>query len=626
MHKILLFTFSLYYAALTFAQSPQGDYTFLKDSTSVEVTESGSGSFTLYKKIQINTTKGVLANRVLTYNYDPLTASAQFAYATIYKKGGDIINLDVTQTLDYPQPARMIYWNARQIMIEVGRLQPGDILEYQINKKGFTYALLSQTQLKALDTDQDRFIPPMQGEFYDIVPFWVNQPTCKKVYRLSVPKTKTIQFKFYNGECTSAMRYENGNKIYTFSKKAISPLKREPNMASLSDVAPKLILSTTKSFYEKSKWFYGVNKDYKSFDPTPAEKKKVAELIKGKTTEMEKITVLTHWVADHIRYCGLSMGKGEGFTLHNQQMNFTDRCGVCKDIASTLVGCLRIAGIEAYPAMTMANERIEAIPADQFNHCVTVARLKNGTLVPLDPTWVPFCRELWHSNEQQQNYLPGLPEGSDLCITPLSPPENHYFKVHASEQIHKDGSLTGFFTVEAEGQSDAALRRTFINKKKTSWKAEMKKMLLKVSPEAQLTSVNWNKNPRDYMKAPIHLKFKYYIPHYALQEKEGLLIMKPFTMNNFYTNVMRYLSIDTQIKERKYNFNDFCSRLVQLKEQITLPKGYTLVNKPRAEKSQSKAANYTGSLTQEGRTVTLNQEITLMKRKYTAQDWKGFST
>ena len=50
---------------------------------------------------------------------------------------------------------------------------------------------------------------------------------------------------------------------------------------------------------------------------------------------MEKIAVLTHWVADNIRYSGISMGKGEGFTLHNLKMNYTDRCGVCKDIAGT---------------------------------------------------------------------------------------------------------------------------------------------------------------------------------------------------------------------------------------------------------------------------------------------------
>lgn len=67
-----------------------------------------------------------------------------------------------------------------------------------------------------------------------------------------------------------------------------------------------------------------------------------------------------------------------------------------------------MAGFEAYPAMTMAGSRVESIPADHFNHSVAVVKLSNGTYIPLDPTWVPFLRELWSSAEQQQNYLPGL--------------------------------------------------------------------------------------------------------------------------------------------------------------------------------------------------------------------------
>ena len=141
-------------------------------------------------------------------------------------------------------------------------------------------------------------------------------------------------------------------------------------MVDLYDVAPKLMLSSTDSWRDKSLWFHGVNEDYGSFDPTPEAQAKVDELIRGIDDPMRKIAVLTHWVADNMRYSGISMGKGEGYTLHNTRTNFTDRCGVCKDKAALLISMLRMAGFEAYPAMTMAGSRIEAIPADHFNHCV----------------------------------------------------------------------------------------------------------------------------------------------------------------------------------------------------------------------------------------------------------------
>lgn len=342
----------------------------------------------------------------------------------------------------------------------------------------------------------------MRGQFYDIVPFWCEQPTLRKVYQVSNPQRKRNAVSVLSGECSSSMRFADNRKLYCFSKTDIQPFRKEPNMVDLYDAAPKLMMSSTPCWQDKSLWFYKTNEDYGSFATYAPAQKKVNELIRGKKNEMEKIAVLTHWVADNIRYAGITMGKGEGFTLHNTQMNYTDRCGVCKDIAGTLISFLRMAGFEAYPAMTMAGSRVESIPADHFNHCVAVVKLSNGTYMPLDPTWVPFCRELWSSAEQQQNYLPGVPEGSDLCITPVSAPENHYVRIQANNKIDLQGTLTGEFTITAEGQSDRSIRRVFTTGWQSEWMNTMENQLLSISPKARLIQVNWGKNPKDYQSGP----------------------------------------------------------------------------------------------------------------------------
>ena len=574
------------------------DCVTLLDSTAVSVQESGSGSF----------------------DYDPLTAFAEFKQATIYRAGGDIVNIDVTQACDYAAPARAIYWGARQIMLELGRLYPGDVVEYEIAKKGFTYALLTGAESE----DESRFIPPMRGQFYDIVPFWVSEPTLRKVYKLTIPKEKEIQFHFYQGDCSSSMHYEDGKKAYTFVVEDVIPVKQEPNMVNLFDAAPKLMLSSTPEWKDKSLWFHKVNEDYGSFEPIPEAQKKVDELIKGKKTEMEKIAVLTHWVADNIRYSGISMGKGEGYTLHSLKMNYTDRCGVCKDIAGTLIAFLRMAGFEAYPAMTMAGSRVEQIPADHFNHCVAVVKLSDGTYIPLDPTWVPFVRELWSSAEQQQNYLPGIPEGSDLRLTPVSAPENHYLKIKANNRLDARGTLKGELTVQAEGQSDASVRRVFTSGWQEDWKNSMEAQLLAISPNARLLSVDWGKNPKDYQAAPIKITFRYEIPEYALTGNDVLLV-KP-TLDKLYRSVKSFLRINTDIETRQYGFKDACSRLVEQEETIQLPAGYTLVNEEKEDSKQSASADFDGSLKQDGNKVVLHQRIALKKRVYEASDWEGFRT
>ena len=590
----------------------------LLDSTNVSVQPTGQGAFSVVKAIKIQNLKGVVTNRVLKYDYDPLTAAARFKVVRVYHEDGTYTEVDVSKTCDYAAPARMIYWGARQIMLQLDNLKPGDIIYYEIDKKGFTYALLG-----AENEDNSRFIPPMRGQFYDIVPFWVSEPTMRKVYRVGMPMEKELQFQFYQGECSTSMRYEDGRKVYTFAMDDVMPFDKEPNMVDLFDAAPKLMMSTTPDWMEKSRWFNKVNEDYGSFNAIPEAQKKVDGLIKGKKTEMEKIAVLTHWVADNIRYAGITMGKGEGFTLHNLKMNYTDRCGVCKDIAGTLVAFLRMAGFEAYPAMTMAGSRVESIPADHFNHCVAVVKLSNGTLMPLDPTWVPFCRELWSSAEQQQNYLPGIPEGSDLCVTPVSAPENHYVRIQAENRLNADGTLVGKFTISAEGQSDSNIRRIFTTGFQSEWRNTMEKQLLNVSPKAVMKSVDYGRFPKDYQKASISITFTYEIPEYAMTG-DGEMIFKPFVMNNLYTQVLSFLRINTDLKDRKYGFKDSCSRLVEVEEKLSLPSGYNMLGEERKISIDGEAADFGGILKQTGNKIILDTKLSLYKRVYTADDWDDF--
>ena len=590
----------------------------LLDSTGVRFKDSGSGSFDIHQVIKVQTTEGALRHRVLKYDYDPLTAQAVFEDVKVYKADGSVKNIDLSTVCDYAAPARAIYWGARQIMIEVGALEPGDIIDYRIGKKGFTYALLASGSFD----EEDRFIPPMKGNFYDIVPFWVTYPTVSKIYTIDVPRDKEVQYEFYQGECHSSVRVDGDRKFMSFSVSDARPFRREPNMVDLFDVAPKLMLSSTPKWEDKSVWFSGVNEDYGSFEPTPEVEKKVAEILKGVTDEQRKIWLLTHWVADYMRYSGISMGEGEGYTLHNAKMNFTDRCGVCKDKASMLITMLRVAGFEAHPAMTMAGSRIESIPADHFNHCVVVVKLSNGVYTPLDPTWVPFTRENWSSAEQQQNYLPGLPEGSPLMLTPVSAPENHYLKLNVKTTLDKDGNLVGEYTVTAEGQSDASVRSPFTKSYVANWQKAMENEILSIDPEAKMISVNYGKNPDYYLDAPIKITAKFSIPSYAVKTSDGALLYMPVS-GRLYNRAKTFLRVNTDLPEREFGFKDSCSRLVEANENVTVPKGMR-ISSTAGENVSGEAADFTGKITQTGSTVNINTSIALKKRVYEAEDYPGF--
>lgn len=587
------------------------------DSTYVYMEESGLSHVYGHKLVEMKSEAGCTANSVVKLDYDPLSAYVEFELVVVHRTTGKTDTLvggqgQQAHIYDYTAPARLIYWGARQKMVEIGHLDVGDRLEYRTYRKGFTYALLAD--------DDSKYIPPMRGHFYDIVPFWSTEPIDLKVYTVNALTEKKLQYKVYNGKVYSVAVATGDRTVYTFSKRGITPAKREQGMLANNDVECKLLLSTSPDWEAKSIWFYNVNEDYGSFEPTDELQHKVDHLLAHAENEQDSISALTHWVADNMRYAGISMGPGEGYTLHNAEMNFTDRCGVCKDKAGLLVAMLRAAGFKSYAAMTMAGERIDRIPADQFNHSVCVVQRRNGDYQLLDPTWVPNVRELWSSAEQQQGYLMGLPDGADLMETPVSAPENHYIKIDAVTTIDKKGVLTGTLTISAEGQSDAAVRRVFA--RKADWDAALETELLAICPQAVIHSV-LHTNPDQYLKQPVRIVYEIEIPDYAVVSKSEAMFV-PLCMRNLFSRAMTHLRFDTSKKARKYPFADACSRMVECHETVTLPYRYGKMdyNQPAMLSNATGAYSFQSSL--DGTTLEVSETVKLNKRKYEAAEWPTF--
>lgn len=596
---------------------PGSDVLVIFDSTQVDMMESGLSHNYIHRLYKVLTPDGAKSLSVIKFDYDPLSAWSEIRSVTIYHTDGSVTKIDTASVLDYPQPARAIYWGAREKMIEVGRLEPGDVVDVHLYRKGFTYALLEN------GGDDDRYIPPMKGHFYDIVPFYSSDPVLLKVYQITIPDTKILQFEVYNGEVLPKMWRKGDKLVYTFSKKDILPFEAETHSVSPSDVATKLLMSTSPDWKSKSTWFYGVNEDYKSFEANDAIRKKVNELLRTARDENDSVTILTHWAGDEIRYLGVTMGKGEGYTLHSGEMNFTDRCGVCKDKAGMLITMLRAAGFEAYPAMTMAGSRIDYIPADQFNHCVTVFKSrKDGKYKLLDPTWVPFVRELWSSAEQQQNYLMGVPEGADLGETPISDPSNHYLKMSGNTTIMSDGTLEGEYDVTAEGQTDAAIRGMFTRAYLADWSNNVEKEVLHISPLAQLVKVTYA-DPYNYLAGPILMHFKIRIPDYAVVAGDEL-IFTPLLATGFMKRAMPHLGFDASLEDRKFPFRDRTSHTVEMNEKITLPGIKEIVYSPVAQSGYGSGAQYNGMVKRENNILKFTFNASFPKRIYQPEDWDSF--
>jgi hypothetical protein len=502
--------------------NPGAAFCAVFEHTDVTVEESGLAHFRRHDLVKILTDEGAVERATLRFDYDPASNSVAVERIRVFRKEGTVENVDLAGLRDLFAPASMIYWGARMKVIGLPRLDVGDAVEVESVKKGFEIAYLDGPDTTS-SLDESRYVPPMRGHFYDVVIFQDNYPIKEKRYALHMPKDKPIQYEVYNGTLASALTFDDKGTHYSWWREDIPPFKHEPRSASPSDVSTKLVLATVPSWQEKSRWFAAIH-DTIYYD-NPAIKAKVRELTSGLSTDVEKVAALQHWAAQEIRYSGISMGKGEGYTHHPGKMSFADRCGVCKDKAGMLITLLRSAGYEAWPALTFAGARVEEIPADQFNHSVVAWRHKDGTYTMLDPTWVPYSTELWSSAEQEQNYIIGTPWGEGLMETPYSPPEKHVLKIVSRGEVNAAGDLAGTMRITATNYMDQRLRRMVGTHKKDDLVAYIESWLAAVSPQVELVKYTAG-DPLDFVHE-YAVDIQYRVPRYAVAAEGGVDFASP---------------------------------------------------------------------------------------------------
>ena len=535
------------------------------DSTVVRVHESGYAETLKHTLTKLLKLSAVKQRSVLRVTYDPLSNETQILSVRVHKADGNVINVDLSKVKDLPAPAGIILWDNRMKVLALPHLDVGDALEVTTLRKGFRVAYLA-------DQPEERYIPPMRGHFYDIVYFSASEPVLERRYELRLPKDKPVQFKVYNGEVASSETFDGDTLVYVWEKRDIQPFKREPQMVSFSDVATKVVIATVPDWFTKSRWFFKINEP--SLKATPEIAAKAREIVRGLKTDDEKIAALVHWVAQNVRYLGLSMGKGEGYTIHPAAMTFRDRGGVCKDKAGLLIAMLRSLGYEAYAVMTEAGSKVERIPADQFNHCVAAVRMPDGKLRLLDPTWAPNSRELWSSAEARQDVVIGTPEGRDLEQAPYFPPESNYLRLRITSRLRSDGTVTAHVRVTADGAPDTQIRRRLAGTPLRDRERAARQFFTEGLPGAVVRRVSWT-DPEDFAK-PIALEAEVEIPGYAVRAGDALLV-RP--IGQFLPFSRRwgadFLNLDRP-KERKYPFRVRATRLVDVREELIPPKGFRL--------------------------------------------------
>ena len=123
---------------------PGSSHLAVFDRTTVKMMDSGLSHVNTEILYKVLTIDGAKELKSLIFGYDPLSAHIEIKGAKIIKACGKEIAIPLDSISDYPAPARAIYWGAREKLLPVGRLEPGDGVWVETYKKGFTLCLLQK--------------------------------------------------------------------------------------------------------------------------------------------------------------------------------------------------------------------------------------------------------------------------------------------------------------------------------------------------------------------------------------------------------------------------------------------------------------------------------------------------
>ena len=340
----------------------------------------------------------------------------------------------------------------RKIVCTIPGLKIGDVVYYRTRKE------VRMSRVK--------------DHYADISVFEWTCPILRQTVRIIAPKERPLK--------RMAVRNPLGNVKYSSKTLADGSVEHvwvakdspqafaEPNTPPLYKLVQNLYVSTAEDWQTISRWYWDLCVPHLS-KTTPAISNQVSKIVAScgeKASDYDKISAIYKWVAQEVRYMGLTMEEtSPGYAPHDVNITFENRYGVCRDKAALLAAMLRIAGFEAYPVLIHAGAKMDnEVPLPYFNHAITGVRApgskeadKAGYIL-MDPT-DESSRDIMPAYLGDRSYLVATPFGETLHLSSVPPARANSLDVESEGTIEKDGSLLVKSVVRFKGLNDNAYRR-----------------------------------------------------------------------------------------------------------------------------------------------------------------------
>jgi hypothetical protein len=463
---------------------------------------------------------------------------------------------------------------------------------------------------------------------YESLFFWpdwrpqMEIPVKLSVYKLTVPEDFGFRMRPRNLEIDPVEERVKGRRQLIFELSDVPPFESEEKMPPEEDHLMAVLFApvefdlggykgSTDSWEAFGKWYASLARG--QYELSPLYRGTIKEAIKNCDSARGKAKALYQLLQSKTHYVAIELGIG-GFQPRDAQSVLSTGYGDCKDLTTFLIAMLNVAGVKAYPALILTQDRgtvIRDFPSSQFNHVITCVPLEKDTLW-LDCTlnYCPFGE------------LPGEVEGCRalvvmedtalLSITPVSSEqENRFFSsIHAI--LEPDGSLEIRGTLEATGNFEADYRGLLNECTPSEQRKWLGWSIGRYAPNYTLSSCDFESvsNP----DAPLTVGFSAGLIKYPTRTGDELLIN---------LNLLRRVDAEEVLKDegRQYPVDNEFAFIEEYELALDLPEGLTVKAIPDDEDIALPFGSFQTRYSLDGNRLTYTRSRSITERLIRPEDF-----
>ena len=295
--------------------------------------------------------------------------------------------------------------------------------------------------------------PQFAGQFFEGRLFARNVSYKEVRETITAPKGLPLQVETH--EVEFSQRDAGPDVIYSWHYSAPNPIPDDVVMVSPIDHLPRFFASTFKDYAELGRAYAAQS------EPKIAVTAKVGalanQITSGESDRREQAKKIYGWVSKHIRYVAIELGRGS-FIPHDPDAILANGYGDCKDHDVILQSLLKAKGIATESVLINSGNGYTLTNVPTFvllDHVITYLpefKLYLDSSAAIAPFGVlPF-------EEYGKPIVRTSASGASQGTMPLLQPGVATVDMTTSENLDKQGVLTGTTKVTATGPSAMALR------------------------------------------------------------------------------------------------------------------------------------------------------------------------